>query len=99
MRGEVFSMPDDHQSPTLIPRYSLKGMLLGITLIAAGLTSAMASRDYVPVQSLWPWAPLFFAGGLLTGAGIGLPFGRWLKCATIALAIQVVFVTFIVILD
>jgi hypothetical protein len=99
MRGRMGGMPVDHQSKSPIPPYSLKGLLLGVALIASGLTSAMATRDYVPVKSLWPWGPLFFGGGLLVGAGVGLPFGKSLRCAMIALAIQVLFVAVVVYLD
>jgi hypothetical protein len=56
------------------PRYSLKTLILSISLVAAGITSA-TSASTVLVNSGWMYflvPGLWFGGGGIAGAGIGM---------------------------
>jgi hypothetical protein len=85
-------MPTLRQSLLVVPPFSLKGLFIGIALIAAGGASFKAMYDYSPWSG--PVFPtlLFFGGGALVGAGIGLPFNKAGKCALLAFGLQALFV-------
>ena len=62
-----------------MPRFSVKDLLIGTTLVAAGMTLLMMiTRE----PGVWVKIPLLFVGFALIGAGFGAPCGRhWLGAA------------------
>jgi hypothetical protein len=67
-------MPDDRQS--VLPSFSLKGLLWGTTLIAVGLTYLAILFRHQPMNSVLLVLFLWIGGGALIAAGLLMPFGK-----------------------
>jgi hypothetical protein len=66
-----------------MPRFSLKDLLIGTALLAAGIT-AICGIAHVP-PDLWV-IPMWFGGSTLTAAGLSTPFQRTWTGAAIGFA-------------